>query len=74
MRLERVKWHSSEELNEIVACVWLSIVIIIITIIIIIIISSSSSSSSISSPPCPERLWGPHSLLSNGYQGLLPWG
>jgi hypothetical protein len=24
-----------------------------------------------SSPPCPERLWGPPSLLSNGYQGLL---
>jgi hypothetical protein len=22
-----------------------------------------------SSPPRPERLWGPSSLLSNGYQG-----
>jgi len=27
-----------------------------------------------SSPPCPERHWDPHSLLSNGYQGLFPWG
>jgi hypothetical protein len=27
-----------------------------------------------SSPPRPDRLWGPPSLLSNRYQGLLPWG
>jgi hypothetical protein len=27
-----------------------------------------------SSPPCPERLWDPPNLLSNGYQGLFPWG
>jgi hypothetical protein len=27
-----------------------------------------------SSPPRPERLWGPPSLLANGYQGLFPWG
>jgi len=27
-----------------------------------------------SSPPHPERLWSPPSLLSNGYQGLFPWG
>jgi hypothetical protein len=25
------------------------------------------------SPPRPERLWSPPSLLSNGYQGLFPW-
>jgi hypothetical protein len=22
---------------------------------------------------CPDRLWGPPSLLYNGYQGCLPW-
>jgi len=27
-----------------------------------------------SSPPCPERLWSPPSLLSNGYRVLFPWG
>jgi len=27
-----------------------------------------------SSPPSPEGLWRPHSLLSNGYQGLFLWG
>jgi len=26
------------------------------------------------SPPCSDRLWGPASLLSNGYRGLLPRG
>jgi hypothetical protein len=25
-----------------------------------------------SSPPCPDRLWGPPSLLANGYQRLFP--
>jgi len=27
-----------------------------------------------SSPPCPELLWGPPSLLSNGYKGIFPLG
>jgi hypothetical protein len=27
-----------------------------------------------SSPPRQKRLWGPPSLLCNGYQGLFPWG
>jgi hypothetical protein len=26
-----------------------------------------------SSPPRPDRLWGPPSLLFNGYQGLFQW-
>jgi hypothetical protein len=25
-------------------------------------------------PRCPDRLWGPPSLLSNGYRGSLPRG
>jgi hypothetical protein len=25
------------------------------------------------SSPCPDRLWGPPSLLSNGYQGFFTW-
>jgi hypothetical protein len=28
----------------------------------------------ISSPSRPNRFWGPHSLLSNGYKGLFPRG
>jgi hypothetical protein len=28
----------------------------------------------IPSPPRLDRLWGPLSLLSNGYRSLFPWG
>jgi len=27
-----------------------------------------------SSPPRPDQLWGPPSLLSDGYQEIFPWG
>jgi hypothetical protein len=28
----------------------------------------------VTSPCCPDRLWGPPNLLYNGYQGLFPAG
>jgi hypothetical protein len=34
-------------------------------------ISGSRGWEFFSSPPCPDRLWGPPSLLSNGYQRLF---
>jgi hypothetical protein len=40
-------------------------------------ISGSSLSRGLeffTSPPCPDQLWGPPSLLSNGYEGFFPWG
>jgi len=27
-----------------------------------------------SSPPRPDRLWGPPSLLYSGYRRFFPWG
>jgi hypothetical protein len=34
----------------------------------------SRQRQAISSPQCPSRLWGPSSLLFNGYQGIFSWG
>jgi len=31
-------------------------------------------SEDISQQLCPNKLWDPCSLLSNGYQGPFPWG
>jgi len=36
--------------------------------------SPGRGSEFLSSPPCPDRLWGAPRLLSNGYQGPFPGG
>jgi hypothetical protein len=46
--------------------------IIIIIIIIIIVVVQNGGCEFFSSPPRPDRCWGPPSLISNGYEGLFP--
>jgi hypothetical protein len=36
--------------------------------------SNAVGSRFVSSPQCPDRLWGPPSLLSNGHRGRFPPG
>jgi hypothetical protein len=35
-------------------------------------IAEGSEARFFSSPLCPDRFWGPSSLLSKGYRGLFP--